>query len=265
MDQVFREHKAGWHHIIPTKASTKDQLPYLETDNYKHEVLYVPGFDWLLDTTTRKLPKTYGLEAHAHRFPATFHAKVYTGLKYALITKLLRRKSRPTRLSDQVLYYSKYTPSISPEYVMRKIKTVENKFDHEADYKTYMENVNQQFIQKSYLISMMFAIFFAFWVAIFYTEYDDERAEARDTWTRAQMNKIFGLIYSNQDWENDAVKLKKNAYNTRAMYLKDQDDGKNPSQPVDPNQSFWQGQQEIAQNSSLNPSNYIKSPYDKKR
>merc|ERR1712088_160336 len=153
MDKVFQEHNAGWHAPQVYKKATMEDMPVLETENFRHEVLFVPGYDWLLDTTTRKLPKG-GNEGILQRFPHIIERNWLNKLTFIVHSVVFMGKEKPIRESDKILYHSRFGISIDPERIMHKIKTVDNKFDHRGSYTDYMHNINRYYLKNVFINSV---------------------------------------------------------------------------------------------------------------
>merc|ERR1712050_386020 len=169
MDKYFKENKVGWYdpeYLNRHKVAPRfDQMPTLETERYEEAPFHVPGYNYYLDTTTRKVETSHGVKAleryPKHSMPWGFRNHYLRILRYWFNWNLRGIKVQPLRRVDKVLYYDQQTIRIDPCEIYRKMRTVDNYLADDASHqKAYKDIEDHQKYRRKAKTVILFALFF---------------------------------------------------------------------------------------------------------
>ena len=168
MEKYFKENKVGWYdpeYVNRHKVAPRfDQMPTLETEKYEEAPFHVPGYNYYLDTTTRKIETSHGVRAMErfpkHAMPWGFRNHYFRVLRY-YFGHVRGIKVQPLRRVDKVLYYDQQPIRIDPCEIYKKMRTVDNYLAEDASHeKAYLAVEEHHKYRRKAKTVIMFALFF---------------------------------------------------------------------------------------------------------
>jgi len=203
MGSLFEKEKKGWFaqksHEEELIEKSFEELPQLETANYRLEVQHVPGYLPLVQSTTRKIERCMANKAGINR-PRWLHATsmragqwTWNMMRYQ--ANVLLGRERSPRLSDQILYYHNMLIRTNPETIYASLRCSPQITDQEATYGAYYAKLdrNNRWTAYSSVTVLIGLVAFGWFLAI-YVPTDEEEAKLQEYFRNLSTNGLLNSI-----------------------------------------------------------------------